>query len=789
MIRNYLKLGLRNLLKNRLSSIINICGLGLAVGCCLVVAVFLDWSFFQDTFHSKLDKLYVVEKIALKDGNEEFRGDSPAPIAEMLKNEFPQIKNSARIDFEESIIKEGDNVFRESISFVDDSFYDMFDFPVKWGNTKTFTEPNSIVLTEELSEKLYGKANTVGKNLNVRFNVNGREIVENFTIKGVFEKRPFETSFYFSALIPFQKMASLGININDDWSRNVDMTFIETENDDSGLPNELQSKKYLNLYNAANKDNKILKYHFQALKTMNLHSYKLGSTRFNNTHIIGLVMLISIAIAILLLVCFNFMNIAVASASNRLKEIGVRKVMGSNRKQIIFQFILENLILCTVGVGFGLLLANMLFLPWFSRIAGFDLTQKFLNNSHIWMTLLALIILTVLGGAAYPSFYISSLKPISIVKGSMALGSKNRFRKMLLGFQFFLTFLGISMALAFVQENKISRAKSWGYDPTNNVVVKLDVEHGFDVLNSELRNNVKVQSLSGTTLPLEWAKEMVIKVEGQDYQIKGLKALPNFANTMGISIINGRDLSDAYQTDKTTSVLVNQTFLKRLNWKTGIGKTVEYENKKYLIVGEMKDFHYENFEHTIQPLMLMGCGKEEVKYAYVKTEKGLLNTAHLIAESVWRKAFPNVPFDYYYQDTVFDNYYYGFTQVIQILSAASFIMIIVSITGIFGLALLILSKKMKEISVRKVLGAGMGNIGYQIVKEFLFAIGIAFIIGVPISYLLTKAIFGQVTPESQVSFLPLVATLAGLVLMTIFSVSWHLYKAFVANPTEFLKDN
>lgn len=789
MLRNYLKISFRNLRKNKLSSIINISGLGLAVGCCLVVFSFLDWSFFQDTFHSKLDRLYVVEKIVAKDGNEEFRGDSPLPMAEMLKDEFPQIKNSTRIKFEEAVIKEGDYVFRESISFVDDSFYKMLDFPVKWGNTKTFTEPNSIVLTEELSEKLYGKSNSVGKSVNVRINVNGKEIIENFIVKGVFEKRPFEASFYFSALVPFQKMASIGINTSDDWSQNADITFIETENEASILPSESQSKKYLNLYNAANKDDKIIKYHFQPLKTMNLHSYKLGGTRFTNTNIIGLVMLIAIAASILLLVCFNFMNIAVASASNRLKEIGVRKVMGSDRKQIIFQFILENFILCTIGVGLGLLLANALFLPWFSRIAGFDLTQKVFSNGHIWLALVALVLLTVLGGAAYPSFYISSLKPISIMKANLALGSKNRFRKVLLGFQFFLTFLGISMALAFVKENKTSRTRPWGYEPGNIVAVKLDFENSFDILSSELKNNVKVQSVSGSVLPLEWAKELTITADGKEQAIKGLKALPNFANTMGIRIINGRNLNSTYKTDETTSVLVNQSFLKQLNWKTGIGKTIEYDNKKYLIVGEMKDFHYENFQHKIEPLILMGCSNEEVKYAYVKTEKGLLNTAHITVEDVWRKAFPNIPFDYYYQDAVFDNYFMGFTQVIQILSAASFIMIIVSITGIFGLALLILSKKMKEISVRKVLGAGMLNISYQIIKEFLFAIGVAFIIGIPISFLLTKGIFGQVTPESHVSFLPLLSTMAGLILMTIFSVSWHMYKAFVANPTQFLKDN
>ncbi|MEZ4900886.1 MAG: ABC transporter permease [Spirosomataceae bacterium] len=173
MLKNYFKIGLRNLLKNRVSSIINICGLGLAVGCCLVVFVFLDWSFFQDTFHSKLHRLFVVEKIATKEGKQVFEGDSPLPMGQMLKAVFPQIKNSARVNFVETVIKEGDNVFRETVSFVDDSFYEMLDFPVKWGNKSTFTESNGIVLTEELSKVLYGNENSLGKHLNLRFNING----------------------------------------------------------------------------------------------------------------------------------------------------------------------------------------------------------------------------------------------------------------------------------------------------------------------------------------------------------------------------------------------------------------------------------------------------------------------------------------------------------------------------------------------------------------------------------------------------------------------------------------
>ncbi len=522
---------------------------------------------------------------------------------------------------------------------------------------------------------------------------------------------------------------------------------------------------------------------------MNFHSYKVTNSRFFGTHIIGLIMLLAIALSILLLVCFNYMNIAIASASNRLKEIGIRKVMGSKRKQIIFQFILENLILCTIGVIIGLLLAKFIFLPWFSQIANIDLAQKLFENVHAWWALLALIFITVLGGAAYPSIYISALKPISIVKGSLVLGSKNRFRKILLGLQFFFTFLGISMALAFIQENKVSRAKPWGYEPANNVVVKLEDSTNFQLFKTALKSNNNVTSVTGSVQPIgSYTKQLVIKSEGKEQTVQSISALPGFASQLGIKILSGRDLSDSFATDKSASVLVNQAFLKQMKWQSGIGKTIEYDNKKYSVIGEVNDFRFENFQNKVQPLVLLGCKPEDVKFVYVKTGSALLSNAHSSIEKTWKKTFPNLPFDYYYQDTVFDGYFMGFTQVAQVMTAASLIMIIVSVFGIFGLALLILGKKMKALSIRKVLGAGMGNISFQIIKEFLYPVCFALLIGLPVSYLLTKSIFVQVTPESKVSFLPLFISFLGLVTMTILSLLWHLYKAFTANPTTYLKN-
>jgi len=789
MIKNYLKLGFRNLAKNRLSSAINILGLGLAVGCCMVVFQFFNWSMHMDNFHHKLNNLFVIERASVKDGNQQLWGDSPSPMGPMLKADFPQIKNTARLNYTGVIIKQGDNVFRESVSFVDDSFYQMFDFPVKWGVKQHFTDPDGIVLTDELSEKLFGRENPTGRNVSVRFNKNGQETVVNFTVKGVFDKRPIESSFYFSALVPYQKMVALGMDKAGDWNQSMAMTFVETGDEAALQPILGHNKKYLQLYNAANKDDKIAAFHFQPLKTMNFHSYKVNNQHFNSTHLAGYIMLVAIAIATLLLVYFNYMNIAIASASTRLKEIGVRKVMGSSRRQIIIQFILENIILCTIAVLIGLLLAKYIFLPLFSQIANIDLAKNLFGNYRTWVALVVLILVSALSGAAYPSFYISAFKPISIMKGNSKMGSKNRFRKALLGFQFFLTFLAISAALAFIHETKKIKIRPWGYDPTNNVVVTLDKSANYQAFKDELKRRNDVKSVSGAVQSLgNYSKQLVIKTEGKEQTVQGISALPGFATQLGISITKGRDLNPEFETDKTDAVLVNQAFLKQMHWATGIGKNIEYEKHRYQVVGEIDNFHFENFESPIGPLVLMGCKPEDVNYVYIKTTSGLFTKAHTEVEKVWKIVNPNLPFEYYYQDGVFDQYFHGFDQVSQVMGAASIIMIVISISGIFGLALLILGRKMKEISVRKVLGAGIGNIIFLINKEFIYAMGFAVLLGWPVSWWLVRTMFNQVTPESVVSIYPLIISFFGLIVMTAVSVSWHIFKAHTSNPTKYLKD-
>jgi len=789
MLKNYFKSGLRSLTKNKLSSAINILGLALAVGCCLVVFQFIDFSMHFDNFNHKLDHLFVIERVAEKNGGEQLWGNSPSPMGPMLKAEFPQIKNSTRVNYTGVIIKQGDNVFRENIAFVDDAFYQMFDYPVKWGKKQQFTDADGIVLSEQLSTAFFGKENPVGKTLAVRFYKNGQETIENCTVKGVFEKDPDEASWNFSALVPYSKMMALGMDRPGDWNQSSSITFLEATDEASLDPIKNQSKKFLQLYNAANTDDKIVGFNYQPLKTMNFHSYKVENQRFNSTHIAAYIMLFVIAISTLLLVYFNYMNIAMASAATRLKEIGVRKVMGSNRRQIIVQFILENLILCTIAVGVGLLLAKFFFLPWFRQIIPIDLSKNLFNNYRTWAALLILIIISALSGAAYPAIYISAFKPVNILKGNSKMGSRNRFRKSLLGFQFFLTFLTLSIAMAFVRETKQIKARPWGYDPADNVVVTLDKTASFDAFKGELQNSNKVRSVTGSVQPLgQWTRQLLIKAEGKDETVQSLSALPGFATQLGIPITRGRDLNPQFPLDQTDAVLVNQAFLKQMRWTTGVGKNITYQNHHYQVVGDVNDFHFQDFKTPVVPLLILGCKPADVAYVYAKTSSGLFSNAHTAVGAAWKKVNPNLPFEYHYQDLVFDDYFRGFVQVSQVTGAASVIMVVICISGIFGLALLILGKKMKEISVRKVLGAGMTSIVYLINREFLYAIGFALLFGLPLSWWLTSLLFSVIAPESSVSVLPLILSFLSLLAMTAISVSWHIFKAHTSNPTRYLKD-
>lgn len=793
MFKNYLKIGWRNVRKHRWPSLINITGLALAIGCCMVVYTFVFWIFNTDDFHEHRDNIYIVEKVVQgEDGQEELRGDSPEPLGPILAKDLPQIEATSRFTFSRGIFQYEDQVFSESINYVDPEFVDIFSFPIKWGSKEDFGEKDGIFLTETVSTKYFGTQNPVGKQVNIRFNDGEMEYESTFQVKGVFDKLPVSRTFSFNILVPYDHQLMVGRENLQDWHQATEATFVQLKHGIDPAKVEASFAGYLNLYNADNKGWQLTDYNLQPLKTITRHTSNWGGSFFHGTHIIAIILLVVIAVAMLLLVCFNYINTAIATAASRLKEISVRKVMGSMRSQIIMQFLTENLLICFAGLVAGVLVAEFIFMPWFNQMAGgVDIRLHYIRDMRHWLFFAGLLILLVLGGGGYPAYYIARFPPVEILKDKVRISAKNRFRKILLGAQLALTFMAIFSAVAFITHTKKLKALSWGYQPEAKMVLRLQEGMSYDILKSEISSLKEVKEVSGSIQQLgTGSTDVTIKVAGEDVAVQELVVGPDYLQKMGLQLIDGRFSKIELETDQTQSIMVNEAFRQHFGWDVAVGNEVTVAETPYTIIGELADFRYEDFFRSIRP-MIIRIGQEE-DYNYLTATLAApdqVQASTKAVEGIWKKLHPSHPFNFFFQKDVFDSYFQGFEQVIQIMSAVAILTIFISTIGLFGLAMLILARKMKEMSIRKVLGATIWNLGKIINKEFFWSVLLACLIGGPLSFLGIQSILAEISPEmSNPGLLPILVAFLGLLGITSIAVVGYVYNAYVKNPIVYLRD-
>ncbi|MBX2875282.1 MAG: ABC transporter permease [Saprospiraceae bacterium] len=792
MFKNYLKIGWRNVRKHKWPSLINVLGLALAIGCCMVVYTFIFWTFNTDDFHENRDNIYIMEKVLQGDDELQLRGDSPEPLGPAMAKDLPQVKAMTRFTFSRGIFQYEDQVFSESINFVDPDFVHLFSFPLKWGKAEDFGGTDGIFLTELVSTKFFGAENPLGKQVSIRFNNGEGEIESTFQVKGVFEKLPPTRTFSFNILVPYQHQLTLGKIDFLDWHQAADATFVQLDPAADPAQVEQALTPYLVQYNENNKGWQLGQLNLQPLADISRHAYKWGNSFFHQSHIVAIIMLVVIAVALLLLVCFNYVNTAIATASSRLKEISVRKVMGSQRRQIISQFLVENLLICLVGLIAGILLAEFLFLPWFKRFAGgLEFRLHYLQDYRHGLFFLTLLALLVLGGGGYPAYYISRFPPVEILKDKLRIGSKNRFRKILLGAQLSLTFIAIFSAVAFIKHTKKLKAVDWGYDAEAKIVIRLDEGMSYDRLENELAGLDEIQDISGSIQQLgRGSNGITIKIEGEDLPVEEMVVGPDYLEKMGLTILDGRFSNPDLDTDISQSVMVNAAFRRHFDWDVAVGKLIQVEDQSYTVIGELEDFRYEDFFRPIQPMVIRVGPKSDYRYltATLAPTAQTQESAKAM-EAIWKDLFPDRPFNFFYQTDVMDGYFQGFEQVIKILSAVAFLTIFISTIGLFGLAMLILARKMKEISIRKVLGANIWNVSRLVNKEFFWSVVLACLVGGPLGFIAIKSILTQISPEmSNPGFLPMVVAVIGLLSIALIAVAGHIYNAFVKNPIVYLRD-
>ncbi len=785
MLKNFFKTSLRNLLKNPLSSFINVFGLALAIAVSMVTYTYLSMELGMENQHTKRDRLFMLTSMVDRDGEAALYGLSPAPVGLKLEEDFSQIRRMTRIRDRSVVVKKGEKVFQERVRMADPEFLEMFDFDIIQGSRSSLEDLTAVVLHEQIAEKYFGEENPMGQTIQMRFPGGTKRLL---TVTGVVRIEAQSTSLQFDFLANFNLMEQVEDDFeNGDWSRNILATFIEV--DDPLEINYITENidGYRGLVNSAQPEWQIQEFSFEPLSTLYERSNDIRWDISSESDSEGRVILSIIAIMMLVLACLNYLNIAVASATKRLKEIGVRKVIGANRSLLVMQFITENLLLSAVALVTGFLVAKLFFLPGISNLFGIEFRLDSLTV-EFFVYLIGMLILTALASGAYPALYISKFQAVSIFRGRLRFGQKNVLTKVFLTFQFVLAIITVVCGITFTMNTEWQNARPWGYNKEETIYVRVADDPTYETLKNELISNPNVQDISGGSNHLgAFLGSVILQFPDRKVEAFKLDVEPNYVETMGIEIVSGRPLRENYESDKG-AVLINETFAKKMQWEEPLGQTFRYDSASYTVVGIMKDFHYYAFWTEIESVFLRA---EDKDYRYLAAKVGnpdKIITTFEEVEATWAELFPEIPFRGDYQEQLYAEYFRNVNGHKVIMLTVAIIGMILSCFGLYGLVSLNVAGRRKEFSIRKVLGARLGAITTAVSSHFLMYLLVALMIGAPASYyligLLLDVIYTYHMPMTTMPVITAVVLIAVTIALTIAS---QITKVNTANPTEGLR--
>ncbi len=745
MFRNYYKTSSRSLMRNPLSSFINIFGLSMAIGVCLVVYAFLKYDYSIDRFHEFKDEVYLITFSADRSGTEEQYGLTPRPLGDMLREDFTHIKKVCRVEDKNAVLKNGDKVFHESVRFSDPEFLDMLTFPLKWGVKQSLAEPNNIILSDEMATKYFGDENPLGQDIQMIF---GEDRSKTFKVSGVAEPFPEAHIIDFSFLVNFENLRTNFPNYNSqDWGEFVNATLIQVSApSDLALITEGMTK-YQTLHNKAQNDWEITSFGFEQLASLHLNSGNIKNDISYDASSEGRISLPILALFMLALACFNYINIAIVSAAKRLKEIGVRKVIGANRGKVITQFLAENILVTAFALIVGLVLALTIFLPWFIQVAQRNMELNLIDG-NLWIFLVALLFLTGIASGIYPALYISKFNTVKIFKGSVQFGKKNPLTKVLLGFQLILACITITNAVVFTQNTTYLNNRSWGYNQQGTLYADVIDAVGFDRLNALMIQHPDVMSTAGSThhLGKETAPSLVYQAN-RPYEVAQLSVSADYFKTMELQLTEGRFFKDRSENDKQ-AIVVNELLVKNMVLEQPIGELLEIDGAKYEVIGVVKDFHEKNFYYEMQPTIFRLADQSDYRYLSMKVRPGTEQEAYQALQSEWAALFPETPFQGGYQEDVWTGFFEEVDTQERFTKTVAFMAVLLASLGLYGLVTLNVSGRIKEFSIRKVLGAGLKNIAINITQQYIVLCLLALVLGLPISYVLAKAMMDMMYPIS-----------------------------------------
>ncbi len=794
MLKNYFKIAFRNLIKHKKFSIINILGLAIGLACFILIMLWVQDELSYDRFHKNADHIYLV----LRSDIGITSGVTCKMLAPALKDELPEVIDATSfVQLPASIksyLKYKDKGFEENFSLIDPQFFDIFSFGFKDGNPQSaFLNPNSIVLTESMAQKYFGDKNALGKSLNLTLLGQKRTL----KVTGILENIPHNSHFQREIFIPISYVKNTyGIEDWDRWYNYQSQTYILTQGevDISAMGQKIADLERKNLPNQ-NLEN--LSYSLLPLKK--IHLYANNIEFFASTGDIKYVYIFTIIAGIILLIAsMNYMNLSNALSLKRTKEIGIQKVVGAHRSNLVRQYFGETLIITFIALGCALLIVE-LFLPVLNRLAEKSLSVAYLSPNFLFMILLITLLTSIISGL-YPAIFISRFQPVRILKGKFQAGTGGlNLRKGLIIFQFTLSIIMIICTIiVFTQLDFIQNSKL-GYDKENIVCVRIkgDIHGQYNAFKNEILENTDILSISRTehmdisslssTEGINWPG----KNENQGFSIWLLHSDCDFASTYKIKMHEGRFYSDHFPTDKTSAFVLNQAAVEAMGLQSPIGQEITLWGRKGKIIGITKNFHFGSFHHRIEPLIFRIPDTDQQHLYYrelsIRLKPNSIHQSMAFLKNKWKSFFPSEPFDYYFVDENLNASYRAEQRMGELFKYFSLLAILIACLGLYGLTAFTIEQKTKDISVHKVLGATITHITFLLSKNYMRWILFANLFAWPIAYYAMNKWLQNFAYRISIEWW--IFILAGGVALAIalLTVSWQAIRAARANPIESLR--
>jgi len=787
MIRNYVKVALRSLAKQRLHAAINIFGLAIGIACCIMIYLFVRDETTYDAFHEQKDRIYcAIQTFKSSDGATTYTRSIPNPGGPALKSAYAQVEEFVRLWDHQAAVRGDGHPQIERLTFVDPAFLRVFTFPLAAGNAgDALDDIGSIVITESVAERYFGTDDPLGRTISVKL---GEEF-QPFAVSGVARDVPANSSIHFDFLLPLERARDVA---GEDFltsrrnERSVTYVLLDDKSDAAPLAAQMNSVMGQIV------DTSFFKHTIYPLASLHLDKSCILVADGTSDPLYSY-LLTGLGLLVLLIACVNFMNLSVASSGVRMKEIGVRQVVGARRIQLLGQFWSEGLILSLLALLIGIVLTELL-LPTFNSLTGKKLTLDIYNNIGNLSALVGICLLTGLIAGSYPAILLSRLRPVGILTRRLKIGGANFITRSLIVGQFAATIFLVMGAVIMADQLDYVKNKDLGFDDEQLIFVRLRTEDTAQLLarfENEIRHHPSVISTTATDAALGGSHmaSCSMTIDGQQERMSIFRIDADYLKTVGVRLSAGRNFSESMPTDKTQGVLVNRALVRARNLEQPVGQPLNFclRDEPSTILGVVEDFHYWSMHHSIGPVVFHMDDSSPLRYFNIRLGPGDITSTLAFLKEKWEDVAPGLPFEYRFVNEQFDLQYRKEERWNSIIRYTGALAILISCMGLFAMSALTTGRRSKEIGIRKIHGASAGTVVRLISREFVALVLIASCIAWPAGYWIMGRWLENFMYRVDIGPLAFIVSSAVALGVALVSIGYQIMKAANANPVDVLK--